>query len=186
MVDAPSTRDIDDALSVLPAGPDGAPRLLVSIADVGEHVAEGSAQDVEARERLCTLPPPQQGPHPSYAPVMKQHRRGQLINVSSSGGHAVSPTAAVYCATQYAVMAISEGLRQEVGGDIRVTVISPGVTESELAESITDPLAQQGMKDFRRIAIPADAIARAIAFSVEQPDDVDVSEIIVRPTDIPY
>ncbi len=98
----------------------------------------------------------------------------------------MSPTAAVYCATKYAVMAISEGLCQEVGGDIRVTVISPGVTESELAESITDPLAQQGMKDFRRIAIPADAIARAIAFAVEQPDDVDVSEIIVRPTASPY
>ena len=55
MVDAPSTRDIDDALSVLPAGPDGALRLLVSIADVGEHVAEGSAQDVEARERATSV-----------------------------------------------------------------------------------------------------------------------------------
>jgi NADP-dependent 3-hydroxy acid dehydrogenase YdfG len=119
-------------------------------------------------------------------PVMKQQGRGQFINVSSIGGHAVSPTAAVYCATKFAVMAISEGLRQEVGGDIRVTVISPGVTESELAESITDPLAQQGMKEFRRIAISADAIARAIAFAVEQPDDVDVSEIIVRPTASPY
>lgn len=119
-------------------------------------------------------------------PVMKQQGRGQFINVSSIGGHAVSPTAAVYCATKYAVMAISEGLRQEVGGDIRVTVISPGVTESELAESITDPLAQKGMKEFRRIAISADAIARAIAFAVEQPDDVDVSEIIVRPTASPY
>ncbi|QSQ23972.1 SDR family oxidoreductase [Pyxidicoccus parkwayensis] len=119
-------------------------------------------------------------------PVMKQQGRGQFINLSSIGGHAVSPTAAVYCATKFAVMAISEGLRQEVGGDIRVTVISPGVTESELAESITDPLAAQGMKDFRRISIPADAIARSIAYAVEQPDDVDVSEIIVRPTASPY
>ncbi|WP_164018472.1 SDR family oxidoreductase [Pyxidicoccus trucidator] len=119
-------------------------------------------------------------------PVMKQQGRGQFINVSSIGGHAVSPTAAVYCATKFAVMAISEGLRQEVGGDIRVTVISPGVTESELAESISDPAAQQGMKEFRRISIPADAIARAILFSIEQPDDVDVSEIIVRPTASPY
>lgn len=119
-------------------------------------------------------------------PVMKQQGRGQFINLSSIGGHAVSPTAAVYCATKFAVMAISEGLRQEVGGDIRVTVISPGVTESELAESITDPLAAQGMKEFRRISIPADAIARAIAYAVEQPDDVDVSEVIVRPTASPY
>lgn len=119
-------------------------------------------------------------------PLMKKQKRGQFINVSSIGGHAVSPTAAVYCATKFAVMAISEGLRQEVGGDIRVTVISPGVTESELAESITDATAAQGMKEFRRIAIPADAIARSIAYAIEQPDDVDVSEIIVRPTASPY
>ena len=119
-------------------------------------------------------------------PLMQKQKRGQFINVSSIGGHAVSPTAAVYCATKYAVMAISEGLRQEVGGDIRVTVISPGVTESELAESITDATAAQGMKEFRRIAIPADAIARSIAYAIEQPDDVDVSEIIVRPTASPY
>jgi NADP-dependent 3-hydroxy acid dehydrogenase YdfG len=70
--------------------------------------------------------------------------------------------------------------------DIRVTVISPGVTESELAETISDDTARQGMKEFRRIALPADAIARAIAFSIEQPDDVDVNEIIVRPTASPY
>lgn len=115
-------------------------------------------------------------------PVMKQQGFGQFINVSSIGGHAVFPTAAVYCATKYAVMAISEGLRQEVGGEIRVTVISPGVTESELAETISDPGAREGMKEFRKIALGADAIARAIAYAIEQPDDVDVSEIIVRPT----
>ncbi|MFP2927745.1 SDR family oxidoreductase [Pyxidicoccus sp. 3LG] len=119
-------------------------------------------------------------------PLMKKQKRGQFINLSSIGGHAVSPTAAVYCATKFAVMAISEGLRQEVGGDIRVTVISPGVTESELAESISDPLARDAMKEFRKGAIPADAIARAIAWSIEQPDDVDVSEIIVRPTASPH
>ncbi|WNG37085.1 SDR family oxidoreductase [Archangium violaceum] len=119
-------------------------------------------------------------------PLMKKQRSGQFINLSSIGGHSVSPTAAVYCATKFAVMAISEGLRQEVGGDIRVTVISPGVTESELAESISDPHAQNAMKDFRRISIPADAIARAIAFAIDQPADVDVSEIIVRPTASPY
>ena len=119
-------------------------------------------------------------------PLMKRQGSGQFINLSSIGGHAVYPTAAVYCATKFAVGAISEGLRQEVGGDIRVTVISPGTTESELAESITDPAAREGMKEFRRIVISADAIARAILFAVEQPDDVDVSEIIVRPTASPY
>ncbi len=119
-------------------------------------------------------------------PIMKAQKTGQIINLSSIGGHAVSPTAAVYCATKFAVGAISEGLRQEVGGDIRVTVISPGVTESELADSISDETARKGMQQFRQVSIPAEAIARAIVFAIEQPDDVDVSEIIVRPTASPY
>jgi NADP-dependent 3-hydroxy acid dehydrogenase YdfG len=119
-------------------------------------------------------------------PVMKAQKTGQIINLSSIGGHAVSPTAAVYCATKFAVGAISEGLRQEVGGDIRVTVISPGVTESELADNISDETARSRMQEFRRLSIPASAIARAILFAIEQPDDVDVSEIIVRPTASPY
>ncbi|WP_063777354.1 SDR family oxidoreductase [Scytonema millei] len=118
-------------------------------------------------------------------PLMQQQGWGQFINLSSIAGHAVYPTAAVYCATKFAAIAISEGLRQEVS-NIRVTVISPGVTESELADSISDDTARQGMQDFRRIAIPPEAIARAITFAIEQPNDVDVSEIIVRPTASPY
>lgn len=118
-------------------------------------------------------------------PIMKAQGSGQIINVSSIGGHRVSPTAAVYCATKFAVNAISEGLRQE-SSDIRVTVISPGVTESELADSITDESARDAMKEFRKGAISADAIARAILFAIEQPADVDVSEIIVRPTSSPH
>lgn len=119
-------------------------------------------------------------------PLMQQQKSGQFINIASIGAYAVSPTAAVYCATKFAVRAISEGLRQEVGGDIRVTVISPGVTESDLAESISDEDSRALMRDFRSIAIPAMAIARAIAYAVEQPADVDVSELIVRPTASPY
>jgi NADP-dependent 3-hydroxy acid dehydrogenase YdfG len=119
-------------------------------------------------------------------PVMKAQKSGQIINLSSIGGHTVSPTAGVYCATKFAVGAISEGLRQEVGSDIRVTVISPGVTESELADSISDEAARLGMQEFRKLSIPAEAIARAILFAIEQPEDVDVSEIIVRPTASPY
>ena len=119
-------------------------------------------------------------------PLMQRQRAGQIINIASIGAYAVSPTAAVYCATKYAVRAISEGLRQEVGGDIRVTVIAPGVTESELAESISDEGGREEMKSFRKIAIPAEAIARAIAYAVEQPAEVDVSELIVRPTASPY
>jgi NADP-dependent 3-hydroxy acid dehydrogenase YdfG len=105
--------------------------------------------------------------------------------VASIGPYAVSPTAAVNCATRFAVAAISEGLRQEVGGDIRVTVVPPGVVESELAESISDPGGRAEMKTFRAIAIQSEAIARTIHFAIEQPADVDVSGIIVRPTASP-
>ncbi|PZP25815.1 SDR family oxidoreductase [Pseudomonas kuykendallii] len=119
-------------------------------------------------------------------PSMQQRRSGQIINIASIGAYAVSPTAAVYCATKYAVRALSEGLRQEVGGDVRVTVIAPGVTESELADSISDEGGRAEMREFRKIAIPASAIARAIAYAVEQPADVDVSELIVRPTASPF
>jgi len=119
-------------------------------------------------------------------PIMQRQGAGQFVNISSIGGHAVYPTAAVYCATKFAVLAISEGLRQEVGSAIRVTVVSPGVTESELAESISDPEAREGMRAFRKVAIAPEAIARAIAFAIEQPADVDVSELIVRPTASQY
>lgn len=118
-------------------------------------------------------------------PGMQARERGQIINVASIGAHQVYPTAAVYCATKYAVWAISEGLRQE-NSKVRVTTISPGVVESELADTITDPGAKAAMVDFRQIALRPDAIARAVAFAIEQPADVDVSEMIVRPTASPY
>ncbi len=118
-------------------------------------------------------------------PGMEARGRGHVINISSIGGLSVSPTAAVYCATKYAVRAISDGLRQETD-TIRVTVIYPGVVESELADSISDVHAREAMKGFRRIAIPPEAIARAIAYAIAQPDDVDVSELLVRPTASPY
>lgn len=113
-------------------------------------------------------------------PTFKQQQSGQFINLSSIGGHTVFPNAAVYCATKFAVSAISEGLRQE-STDIRVTVISPGATQSELASTTTDAEAARWVGKFRESIISADAIARAIAFAIEQPEDVDVSEIIVQP-----
>ncbi|MFS8931625.1 SDR family oxidoreductase [Cupriavidus taiwanensis] len=118
-------------------------------------------------------------------PTMEAQEVGQIINISSIGGLSVSPTAAVYCATKFAVRAISDGLRQETD-KIRVTVICPGVVESELADSISDDTARTAMQEFRRIAITPDAIARAIAYAVEQPAEVDVSEIVVRPTASPF
>lgn len=118
-------------------------------------------------------------------PAMTEQGTGQVINVSSIGGHAVSPTAAVYCATKFAVGAISDGLRQETDR-IRVTVISPGTVTSELAGTITDDTARAAMESFRQITIEPEAIARAIRFAIAQPDDVDVSEMIVRPTASPH
>ena len=118
-------------------------------------------------------------------PIMHRQGFGQIVNIASIGGHAVHPRAAIYSATKYAVIAISEGLRIE-NEKIRVTIVSPGVVESELAESISSEDARKAMQDFRRLAISPNAVARAIAFAIEQPDDVDVSEIIVRPTASPY
>ena len=118
-------------------------------------------------------------------PVMERQKQGQVINIASIGAHAVSPTAAVYCASKYAVWAISDGLRQE-SDYLRVTVICPGVVESELADHITDDVARDAMREFRRVALPPQAIAQAIGYAVEQPDGIDVSEIIVRPTASPY
>lgn len=114
-------------------------------------------------------------------PVMQAQGGGHIVNVASIGAHEVEPTAAVYCATKFAVWAISEGLRKEQAGDVRVTVISPGVTESELAEAISDSHARAAMREYRALSIPASAIADAIAFAVGQPAEVDVNEIIVRP-----
>ncbi|MGP3590084.1 SDR family oxidoreductase [Vagococcus sp. WN89Y] len=118
-------------------------------------------------------------------PVMQQQASGQIISVASIGAHTVFPRSAVYCASKFAVRAIADGLRQE-SDNLRVTVVSPGVVESELADHITDESAKEAMQAFRRVALPADAIARAISWAIVQPDGVDVSEIIVRPTQSPY
>ena len=112
---------------------------------------------------------------------MTARASGHIINIASIGALAVSPTAAVYCATKFAVRAISDGLRQE-NRDLRVTCIHPGVVESELAHTITDPAAAELMQSYRAIALKPDAIGRAVRYAIEQPDDVDVNEIVVRPT----
>ena len=106
---------------------------------------------------------------------------GHFVTVASVGAHEVVPTAAVYCATKHAAWAITEGLRLELDPSIRVTTISPGVVESELAETITDPTAADAMRSYRAAAIAPDAIARAVAFAIDEPADVDVNEMVVRP-----
>lgn len=113
-------------------------------------------------------------------PIMEAQGGGQFINTASIGAHVVAPTAAVYCATKYAVWAISEGLRQE-SQNIRVTTISPGVVETELGSDITDDTSKGFLQELRKTALTSDAIARAVLYAVSQPDDVDVNEVIVRP-----
>ena len=119
-------------------------------------------------------------------PSMQQRRAGQIINVASIGAYKPIATGAVYCATKAAVVSLSEALRQEVGADIRVTVVSPGVTESDLAETISDGATLEMIREFRRDAIPASAIAEAIAYAIGQPAAVDVSELVIRPTSSAY
>jgi NADP-dependent 3-hydroxy acid dehydrogenase YdfG len=117
-------------------------------------------------------------------PHMQRQKSGQIINVSSVAGHKVRPGAAVYAATKHAVRVISEGLRQEVtGSNIRVTVISPGAVATELAGSITEPdAAAMFERYYAETAVPADSFARCVAFAISQPEDVDINEILYRPT----
>ncbi|WP_312079167.1 SDR family oxidoreductase [Chryseobacterium sp.] len=110
-------------------------------------------------------------------------KSGHFINVSSVSGHIVAPSSAVYSGTKFAVRAISEGLRQEVKPyNIRTSIISPGVTESELTHTITDEKVKPFINDLSGMAISAESIARAVAYVISQPEDVDIGEMIIRPT----
>ena len=116
-------------------------------------------------------------------PHMKAQKSGHIINVSSVAGHRVRPSSTVYSATKTAVRVISEGLRQEVTPyNIRTTIISPGAVASELLESITEKDIAQSLSGIRDMAIPADAFADMVVFAMSQPDNVDVNEILFRPT----
>ncbi|MHB8455592.1 MAG: SDR family oxidoreductase [Acidiferrobacterales bacterium] len=120
----------------------------------------------------------------SALPYFKQQKAGHIINVSSVAGHKVRPGSAVYAATKHAVLTLSEGLRQEVKPyNIRTTVISPGALATELPDTITEPdVAETIHKFYEAFAIPADSFARAVAFAMSQPEEMDVNEILFRPT----
>ena len=117
-------------------------------------------------------------------PFMQAQKSGHIINVSSVAGHKVRPGGTVYSATKHAVRVISEGLRQEVKPyNIRTTVISPGAVDTELPDTITDPVIAENMRKFYDdVAIPAESFAHAVAFAIGQPADVDINEILYRPT----
>ena len=117
-------------------------------------------------------------------PHMKARKSGHIINVSSVAGHKVRPGSAVYAATKTAVRVISEGLRQEVKPyNIRTTIVSPGAIATELPDSVTEADVAKGTREFyEQFAIPAESFARVVAFAMSQPDDVDVNEVLFRPT----
>jgi NADP-dependent 3-hydroxy acid dehydrogenase YdfG len=116
-------------------------------------------------------------------PVFREQGSGHFVNIASTAAYLILPTMSVYAGTKVAVRAISEGLRQEAGDKLRVTIISPGMTRTNFAEAMTNPEVKAQLEERRdKTAMPPEAIARAIAFAIEQPTNVDVSEIIVRPT----
>ncbi|WNQ12864.1 SDR family oxidoreductase [Paenibacillus aurantius] len=116
-------------------------------------------------------------------PSMRERKEGHIINVSSVAGHVVGAGSTVYASTKHAVRAISEGLRkEELINNIRSTIISPGAVTSELIEGVTDPDLVPVIEKLYEMAIGADSIARAIAFAMEEPADVAINEMIIRPT----
>lgn len=115
-------------------------------------------------------------------PIMRQQKSGHIINLSSVAGHKVFPAGTVYCATKFAVKAISEGIRLESNGEIRSTNISPGAVDTELTDTISHEETAKNVGEMYAVAIDSDTIARAITFAIEQPENVDVNEMIIRPT----
>src|SRR6202000_1449186 len=115
---------------------------------------------------------------------MKARKGGHIVNVSSVAGHKVRAGTAVYSATKHAVRVLSEGLRQEVKPyNIRTTIISPGAVATELPSGVTDPESAQRTGEFYNdVAIPPDSFARAVVYAMSQPDEVDINEILFRPT----
>ncbi|AIQ32980.1 oxidoreductase [Paenibacillus sp. FSL P4-0081] len=116
-------------------------------------------------------------------PVFREQGFGHFVNTASTAGHKTVPNQSVYSGTKFAVRAISEGLRQEAGDKLRVTIISPGIVKTGFTDSVTDPAVRDQLAAVRdKLAMTPDAVARAIAYAIEQPDNIDVNEIVIRPT----
>jgi NADP-dependent 3-hydroxy acid dehydrogenase YdfG len=117
-------------------------------------------------------------------PAFRTQGRGHLVTTVSTAGLTISPTMAVYAATKNAVRTLLEGLRQEsTDGTLRTTAVSPGYVQTNLADSMPDPTIREHIRDnMRALAIPPEAVARAVAFAIEQPPDVEIGEITIRPT----
>jgi len=108
--------------------------------------------------------------------------QGHVVTMASVGAHLVAPAASVYCATKFAAWAIAEGLRQEAAGVVRSTTVSPGAVATDLPAAITVPETAAATKAFYADAIDAAAVARAVLYALEQPEDVAVNEVVLRPS----
>ncbi|MDY7990314.1 MULTISPECIES: SDR family oxidoreductase [Paenibacillus] len=116
-------------------------------------------------------------------PIFRKQGSGHFVNIASVAGHKTVPNQSVYSGTKFAVRAISEGLRQEAGDKLRVTIISPGIVQTNFTEGMTNPALRDQLAAIRdKLAMTPDAVARAIGFAIEQPADIDVNEIVIRPT----
>lgn len=115
-------------------------------------------------------------------PVMRKQKKGHIVNLASVAGIKVFQAGAVYCATKFAVRAISEGIRLESNGEIRSTIISPGAVDTELTDHISHKESAESAGKLYEAAIDSDAIARAIRYAIEQPENVDINEVVIRPT----
>jgi NADP-dependent 3-hydroxy acid dehydrogenase YdfG len=118
-------------------------------------------------------------------PIMQKQKQGHIINIASVFGIKVfAPGGTVYCATKSAVRALTEGLRMELHSqNIRCTMISPGAVATELAEGSSEQATRENLREFYKMAIPADSIARAIVYAIEQPAEVEIDEVVIRPTE---
>ena len=116
-------------------------------------------------------------------PVFREQGFGQFVNIASTAAYVTAPNQAVYSGTKHAVRAISEGLRKEAGDKLRVTIVSPGFVRTGFVETVANAQVRAQLIESRdAFALPPEAIARAVAFAIEQPAEVDVNEIVVRPT----
>jgi NADP-dependent 3-hydroxy acid dehydrogenase YdfG len=117
-------------------------------------------------------------------PIMQKQRHGHIINISSVAGFKVfAPGGTVYSATKFPVRALTEGLRVEHKADnIRCTIISPGAVATELPEGSSEEGTRKNLREFYKMAIPADSVARSIAYAIEQPAEVEIDEVVIRPT----
>jgi len=160
-------------------GSDRLEALAARIADAGGEAAHARTDRETARRPV----PPREGRMSAALPIFRKQGFGHFVNTASTAGHKTVPNQSVYSGTKFAVRAISEGLRQEAGDKLRVTIISPGFVRTDFVEAVTNPELRAQLAESReKFAISPDAIARAIAFALEQPADIDVNEIVVRPT----